>query len=156
MKALKESKKSSRRPPGTGGLSRGTDVSPRVPDESIFVPATSSEGTGSEQESEYTEKEDDDETIKWVDTNKEEEKNDNDDDKSIDLEQTDDEETDDEFVHGEEHVQDDDEETDDEFVHGDKQVNDEEDEEMTNDKVEESGNGDEEITDAAKVDAGKT
>nr|GEX33676.1 hypothetical protein [Tanacetum cinerariifolium] len=86
-----------------------------------------------------------------MDTNEEEEKKDEDDNKSIDLEQTDDEETDDEFMHGKEHVQDDDEEMDNEFVHGDKQVNDDEYEKMTNSKVEESGNGDEEITDAAKV-----
>ncbi|GJV70532.1 hypothetical protein Tco_1490527 [Tanacetum coccineum] len=62
------------------------------------------------------------------------------------------EETDDEFVHGKEHVQD----NDDELVHCDEQVNDDEDEEMTNAKVEESRNGDKEITDAAKVDAEKT
>ncbi|GJV15538.1 hypothetical protein Tco_1360861 [Tanacetum coccineum] len=72
---------------------------------------------GLEQESEYTEEDNDDENIEWVDTNKEEEKNDDDDDKSIDLEKTDDEETDDEFMHSEEYVQEDDEETDDETVH---------------------------------------
>ncbi|GJU63475.1 hypothetical protein Tco_1245310 [Tanacetum coccineum] len=177
MKELKESKKTSRRQPGTGGSSEGTGVSPWVPDESTVVHATSSEGTGtkpgvpdeekvtseddvilewgSEQESEYSEEEDDDESIDWVDTDEEKEKKDDDDDKSIDLEQTDDEETDDEFVHGEEHVQDDDEEIDDEFVHGNEQVNDDEDEEMTNAEVEESGNDDEEITNAAKVDAEK-
>ncbi|GJR91980.1 hypothetical protein Tco_0215991 [Tanacetum coccineum] len=148
MQALKESKKTSRRQPGTGGSSERTDVSPGVPDESTVVPATSSEGT--------EEGDDDDETIEWVDTNEEEEKNDDDDNKSIDLEQIDDEETDDKFVHGEEHVQDDDEETDDEFVHGDKQVNDDEDEEMTNVEVEKYRNVDEEVTNAAKVDARKT
>ncbi|GJZ66750.1 hypothetical protein Tco_0623446 [Tanacetum coccineum] len=155
MKALKESKKTNRRQPGTRGSSKGTGVSLGVPDESTVVPATLSEGTGtklgvldeekvtsednvilewgSEQQSEYTKEEDDDETIEW----------------------TNDEETDDEFVHGEEHVQGDDEEKD-EFVHDDEQVNDDEDEEMTNSEIEESGNGDEEITDAAKVDAGNT
>ncbi|GJT38623.1 hypothetical protein Tco_0938488 [Tanacetum coccineum] len=147
-----ESKKTSRRQPGTCGSSEGTGVSPGVPDESIIIPATSSEGT----ESEYSKEENDDETIEWVNTNKEKENKDEDDDKSIDLEHTNNEETDDEFVHGEEHVQDDNEEMDDEFVHGDEQVNDDEDKEMTNAEVEESQNGDEEITDAAKVDAGKT
>ncbi|GKG46799.1 hypothetical protein Tco_0503996, partial [Tanacetum coccineum] len=34
MKALKESKKTSRRHPSTGGSSEGTGVSPRVPNES--------------------------------------------------------------------------------------------------------------------------
>ncbi|GJX49358.1 hypothetical protein Tco_0276203 [Tanacetum coccineum] len=148
MKALKESKKTSRRQPGTRGSSKGTGVSPGVPDESTFIPATSSEGT--------EEGDDDDETTEWVDTDKEEEKKDDDDNKSIDLEQIDDVDTDDEFVHGEEHVQDDDEETDDEFVHGDEQVNDDEDEEMTNAEVEKYGNVDEEVTNAAKVDARKT
>ncbi|GKF21103.1 hypothetical protein Tco_0069741, partial [Tanacetum coccineum] len=138
-----------------------------VPDESTVVPATSSEGTGtkrgvpdeekvtseanvildwgSEQESEYSE-EDDDENIDWVDTDEEEEKDDDDDDKSIDLEKTDDEET----------VQDDDEETNDELVHVDEQVNNDEDEEMTNAKDADTGNGDEEITDTTKVEAEKT
>ncbi|GKE73905.1 hypothetical protein Tco_1535946, partial [Tanacetum coccineum] len=46
MKALKESKKTSRRQPGTGGSSEGTGVSPWVPDESTVIHATSSEGTG--------------------------------------------------------------------------------------------------------------
>ncbi|GJW35534.1 hypothetical protein Tco_0058454 [Tanacetum coccineum] len=67
-----------------------------------------------------------------------EKKDDADDDKSIDLEMTDDEETDDEVLQGKE------------------QVNDNEDEEMTNVEVEESGNGDEEDTFAAKSDAKKT
>nr|GEY14122.1 hypothetical protein [Tanacetum cinerariifolium] len=144
----------SRRQLGTRGSSKGTGVSLGVLDESTVVPATSSEGTGtkpgdkekvtseanvllkwgSKQESEYSKEENDDETIEWVDTNKEEENKDDDNDKSIDLEQIDDEETDDEFVHGEEHVQDNDEETDDEFVQGDEQVNDDDNEEMTNAK----------------------
>ncbi|GJW56614.1 hypothetical protein Tco_0103345 [Tanacetum coccineum] len=140
MKVLKERKKTSRRQPGTRGSSEGTSSIPGVPDESTVIPITTSEGI----------EEDKDETIEWVDMEEEEEKKDDDDDKSINLEQTNDEETDDEFVHGEEHVQDDDEETDDEFVHSNEQVNDDEDKEMTIAEVEESGNGDEEITDAAK------
>nr|GEV14976.1 hypothetical protein [Tanacetum cinerariifolium] len=139
-----------------------------VPDESTFVPATLSEGTGTkpgvpdeenipfEANSEYSKKDDNDENIEWVDTHEEEEKNDDDDDKSIDLEKIDNEKTNDEYVHSEEHVQDDDEETDDEVVHGDEQVNDDEDEEMTNVEVEESRNDDEVITDAAKADPEKT
>ncbi|GKB78047.1 hypothetical protein Tco_0944942 [Tanacetum coccineum] len=127
IKALKESKKTSRRQPGTGGSSEGTSVSPGVPNKSTVIPATSSEGTG-------TKPGDDDETIEWVDTNEEEEKKDDDDEKSIDLEQIDDEETNDEFT----------------------QVNDDEDEEITHAKLKESENGDAETTDAVKVDAGKT
>nr|GEV15496.1 hypothetical protein [Tanacetum cinerariifolium] len=86
----------------------------------------------------------------------EEEKKDEDDKKSINLEQKNDEETYDEFVHGEKHAQDDDEETDDEFLHGDEQVNDDEDGDMTYAEVEESRNGDEEVTDATKVYAKRT
>ncbi|GKE57998.1 hypothetical protein Tco_1497183, partial [Tanacetum coccineum] len=162
MQALKESKKTNRRQPGTIGSSERTGVSPGVPDESTIVPTTSSEGTGtkpgvpdeekvtseenvilkwgSKQESEYSEEDQgDDEDVDWIDSDDDEEKkNDTDDDKSIDLEMINDEETDDEFVHGNE------------------QVNDDEDEEMTNAEVEESGNGDEENTDAEKTDAGKT
>nr|GEU43365.1 hypothetical protein [Tanacetum cinerariifolium] len=141
MKALKESKKTNRRQPGTGGSSEGTGVSPGVPNESTVVPATSNEGTDTKPGVPNKEK---------VDTDEEEEKKDDDDDKSINLEQTDDEETNDEFMYAEEHVQDDDEETNDESVKGDEYVNDDEDEEMTNAKVEEFENGDEEITDVAK------
>ncbi|GKA49811.1 hypothetical protein Tco_0742884 [Tanacetum coccineum] len=119
MKALKESKKTSKRQPGTGGSSEGTGVSPGVHDESIVVPATSSKGTSTKPG-----------------------KDDDDDDKSIDLEKTDDEEIDDEFMHSEENVQDDDEEINDELVHADEQVNDDEYEEMKNAKDVDVGNGD--------------
>ncbi|GJZ42689.1 hypothetical protein Tco_0589944 [Tanacetum coccineum] len=114
MQALKESKKTSKRQPGTGCSNKGTGVSPRVPDESTVVPATSSEGTD----------QGDDEEVDWIDSDEDEEKRDDtDDDKSINLEMTDDEETDDEFVHSVE------------------QVNDDEEEEMTNAEVEESRKG---------------
>nr|GEX87514.1 hypothetical protein [Tanacetum cinerariifolium] len=53
MQALKESKKTSKRQPSTRGSSEGTCTKIGVPDESIVVSATSSEGT--EQESEYSE-----------------------------------------------------------------------------------------------------
>ncbi|GKA77015.1 retrovirus-related pol polyprotein from transposon TNT 1-94 [Tanacetum coccineum] len=136
MEALKESKKTSKRQPGTGGSSEGTGVSPGVPDESTVIPATSSEGTKSEYSDEY---QDDDDEVDWIDSNEDEEKKDNtDDDKSIDLEMTNAEET------------------DDQFVQGDEQVNDDKDEAMTNAEVEESGNGDAEISDAAKADVEKT
>ncbi|GKF16839.1 hypothetical protein Tco_0061757, partial [Tanacetum coccineum] len=152
----------SKRQPDTRGSNEGTGVSPGVLDESTVIPATSSERTGtilgvldeknvtskekvilewgSEQESEYSEEDQgDDEEVDWIDFDEDEEKKDDtDDDKSINLEMTDDVETDDEFIHGVE------------------QVNDDEDEEMTNAEVEESRNGDDENTDAAKTDAGKT
>ncbi|GKC52706.1 hypothetical protein Tco_1075451 [Tanacetum coccineum] len=46
MKALKESRKSSRRQPSTGGSNEGTGRKPGVPDESTVVSAASSKGTG--------------------------------------------------------------------------------------------------------------
>nr|GEV66987.1 uncharacterized mitochondrial protein AtMg00810-like [Tanacetum cinerariifolium] len=46
MQALKESKKTSKRQPCTGGSSEGTGTISGVPNESIVVYATSSEGTG--------------------------------------------------------------------------------------------------------------
>nr|GEU66333.1 hypothetical protein [Tanacetum cinerariifolium] len=147
---------------GTRVLNKGTGVSPWVPDESTVVPATSSKETGtilevlnkekvtykekvilewgSKQESKYS-KEDqgDDKEVDWIDSDKDEEKKDDtDDDKRIDLEMNDDEETNDEFVH---------------YV---EQVNDDEDEDMTNNEVKESGNGNEYNTDAAKTNARKT
>ncbi|GJT04414.1 hypothetical protein Tco_0838876 [Tanacetum coccineum] len=45
MQALKESKKTSRRQPSTGGSNEGTSSKPRVLDESTVISATSSEGT---------------------------------------------------------------------------------------------------------------
>ncbi|GJV41785.1 hypothetical protein Tco_1420225 [Tanacetum coccineum] len=52
MQFLKESKKTSKRQPGTRGSSEGIVTIPRVPNESTIISATSSEGT--EQESEYS------------------------------------------------------------------------------------------------------
>nr|GEY20752.1 hypothetical protein [Tanacetum cinerariifolium] len=46
MQALKESKKTSKRQPGTKGSSEETIVSPGVPDESTVILATLSDGTG--------------------------------------------------------------------------------------------------------------
>nr|GEV41545.1 reverse transcriptase domain-containing protein [Tanacetum cinerariifolium] len=131
IQALKESKKTSRRQPSTGGSSEGTSRILRVPDESTVVSATSSEGT----ESEYS-KEDlnDEEETDWIDKKKD----DTDDNKSIDLEITNDEETNDKVLQGKE------------------QVNDDDDEEMINAEVEESRNKDEEAIDAAKADTKKT
>ncbi|GKC94514.1 hypothetical protein Tco_1159956, partial [Tanacetum coccineum] len=59
MQALKKSKKTSKRQPGTEGSSEGIGTIPGVPDESTVICATSSEGT----ESEYSEEDilDDDE-----------------------------------------------------------------------------------------------
>ncbi|GKE73199.1 hypothetical protein Tco_1535240, partial [Tanacetum coccineum] len=93
MQALEESKKTSKRQPGTRGSSEGTGTIPGVPDESTVVSATSSEGTGtkpgvldeenditgenvilewgSEQESEYSEEDkvDDEEKDDYISDN---------------------------------------------------------------------------------------
>ncbi|GKD07576.1 hypothetical protein Tco_1187261, partial [Tanacetum coccineum] len=55
MKALKESKKTSKRQLGTGGSNEGTGSILGVPDESTVISSTSSEGTGSKQESGHSE-----------------------------------------------------------------------------------------------------
>ncbi|GJX12304.1 hypothetical protein Tco_0204062 [Tanacetum coccineum] len=52
IEALKESKKTSRREPGTGGSNEGTGTKPGVLDESIIVSATSSDGTESKHSEE--------------------------------------------------------------------------------------------------------
>nr|GFC83833.1 hypothetical protein [Tanacetum cinerariifolium] len=141
MQALKESKKTSRRQPSTGGSSEGTGRIPGVLDESTVVFATLSDETGTKprvlDEKKVTSKAN-------VDTDEEEEKKD-DDFKSINHEKTGDKETDDEFMHSSEYVQTDDEETNDEFVQGDEQVNKDEDEEMINAKDADMRNSDEEI-----------
>nr|GEX32455.1 hypothetical protein [Tanacetum cinerariifolium] len=123
MQALKESNKPNRRQPGTGGSSEGTDIISGVPDESTFVSANLSEGTGTKPRVLDEEK-----------VSTKEKKDDANDEKSINLEMTDDEETDDEVLQGKEYV------------------NDDKDEDMSNADVKESGNGDEEDTDAAKAD----
>ncbi|GKD93147.1 hypothetical protein Tco_1372984 [Tanacetum coccineum] len=162
MQALKESKKTNSRQPGTEGSSEGTVRIPGVPDESTVISATSSEGTstkpgvpdkekvtteekvilewGSKKESEYSEEDlNREEDIDLIDSEEDDKKKDDtDDDKSIDLEMIDDEETDDEVLQGKE------------------QANDDEDEEMLNVEVEDSEKGDAEVFDAAKADAEKT
>ncbi|GKB59198.1 hypothetical protein Tco_0915384 [Tanacetum coccineum] len=165
MQALKASKKISRIQPHTGGSSKGTCVSPGVPDESTVILTTSSEGTGTklrvpdevkgiaeakadstlnwglDEESEYSEEENVDEEIARVSTDDEEENDDDDDDddRSIDIVETDDEE-----------------ETDDEFVHDDEYVHDDVDKEIKDVEVTKTGKDDEEINDAEKTDAEKT
>ncbi|GJV55799.1 hypothetical protein Tco_1456804 [Tanacetum coccineum] len=59
MQALKESKKTSRRQPGTGGSNEGTGSKPGVLDESTVVSTTSSEGTD-EQDNEHYDDDNDD------------------------------------------------------------------------------------------------
>ncbi|GJX23749.1 hypothetical protein Tco_0228194, partial [Tanacetum coccineum] len=148
MQALKESKKTSKRQPGTGGSSEGTGTIPRVPDGSTVISATSSEGTGtkpgvpdeeqeitkenvilewgSEQESEHSEKD------KLDDGEK--------DDKEGDADDEDDET----------------ESNEDDIYKYNIRVRKDEDEDMINAEVDDSVKGDEEVTNAAKADAEKT
>ncbi|GKB69875.1 hypothetical protein Tco_0931287 [Tanacetum coccineum] len=74
MKALKESRKSSRRQPGTRGSNEGTGRKLGVPDESIVISAASSKGTGvkpgvPDEDKDITEEKDDQD--KDVDVEKE-------------------------------------------------------------------------------------
>ncbi|GJV44256.1 retrovirus-related pol polyprotein from transposon TNT 1-94 [Tanacetum coccineum] len=105
---------------------------PGVPDESTVVSATSSEGTGTKLGVPDEEKVTSEANVilEW-ESEQESKYSKEDQDMS------------------------DDEETKDEFVYCDKQVNDDEDEEMTNAEVEESRNGDAEISDVTKADAEK-
>ncbi|GJX02289.1 hypothetical protein Tco_0186202 [Tanacetum coccineum] len=160
IKALKESRRTNKRQPGTGGSDEGISSKPRVPNESKVVLATSDEGTGtkpwvldeekvnkekvilewgSEHESEYS-KED------LIDN---EEK----DDKDVDVDDK-----------GDDHITDiqDDDDEDDETKSDEDDiykykicVRIDKDEEMKEFKVAEFEKGEEEITDAAKTVAEK-
>ncbi|GJX98982.1 hypothetical protein Tco_0356001 [Tanacetum coccineum] len=130
MHALKESRNTSRRQPGTGGSSEGTSTIPGVPDESAVISATLSEGT----EDQLDDEEKDD---------KEVDADDEGDDHISDTQDTDDE--------------DDETESDEDKIYKyNIRVHKDEDEEMLNAKVEYFGKGDEEVSDAAKADAEKT
>ncbi|GJS47394.1 hypothetical protein Tco_0597515 [Tanacetum coccineum] len=155
MQALKESKKTSRRQPGTGGSNEGTGSKPGVPEESTVVSATSSEGTGAkpgvpDEDKDITEEK---VILEWGDEQ---------DSKHSDDRDEKDGDADDE---GDDHVSDtqdaDDEDVETEFDKDDIykykiRVRNDEDEEMKDAEVEGSDKGDEEITDAAKEEAKKT
>ncbi|GJR82909.1 hypothetical protein Tco_0153694 [Tanacetum coccineum] len=133
IQALKESRKTSKRQPGTGGSSEETGTIPGVLDESPVVSATLSEGT--EQESEFSEE----------DQLDDKEKDDKDDD--VDVE-------------GDDYIsdkQDAETESDEDEIYKYKiRVRKDEDVEMSNAKVKDSDKGDEEVADVAKADAKKT
>ncbi|GJU17790.1 retrovirus-related pol polyprotein from transposon TNT 1-94 [Tanacetum coccineum] len=125
MQALKESKKTSKRKPGTRGSSEGIGTILGVLDESTVVSAISSEGIRSEQESEYSEE----------DKLDDEEK----DDKEGDADNEDDETKSDE----------------DEIYKYKIRVHKDEDEEMLNAEAEDFEKSDAEVSDAAKANAEK-
>ncbi|GKC95180.1 hypothetical protein Tco_1160622, partial [Tanacetum coccineum] len=138
MQALKESKKTSRRQPGTGGSNEGTGSKPGVPDESTVVSATSSEGTGAklgvlDEEKDITEEKDD----------KDGDADNEGDDHVSDTHDADDE--------------DDETESDEDEIYKYKiRVRKDEDGEMKDAEVEESDKGEEKVTDVAKEEAEKT
>ncbi|GJX57191.1 hypothetical protein Tco_0287088 [Tanacetum coccineum] len=135
MQALKESRKSSRRQPGTGGSSEGTGTIPGVPDESTVVSATSSEGT----DSKYSD-DDNDDVDKY---DKDGDVNDEGDDHISDIQDADDEDVETKS-------------DEDEIYKYKIRVRKDKDVEMENAEVKESDKGDEDVTDAAKEDAEKT
>ncbi|GKD54317.1 hypothetical protein Tco_1287704, partial [Tanacetum coccineum] len=133
MQALKESKKTSRRQPGTGGSNEGTGSKPGVPDESTVISAASNK-----QDSEHSD-----------DDNDEVEKDDKDGDA--------DDEGDDHVSNA--HYDDEDVETksnEDDIYKYKIRVRKDEDAEMKDVKVEESDKGEERVTDEAKEEAEKT
>ncbi|GJS62435.1 hypothetical protein Tco_0657219 [Tanacetum coccineum] len=123
-KQLKASKMVSKSQLHTGGSSEGDGVTPEVPDESIGIFTTLSEGTEEEKQDDQ----------------------DDDDDRSIDIKETNnDERTEDAFVHGDEYVHDDvDEEIkdaeDDETGKDDEEITDAEKSEATKGDYEQVGN----------------
>ncbi|GJW22154.1 hypothetical protein Tco_0032776 [Tanacetum coccineum] len=161
MKALKESKKTSRRQPGTRGSNKGTGSKLGVPDESTVVSAASSKGTGIKP---GVPNEDKDITkvkviLEWGDEQESEHSDDDNDDAEKDDKDGD---ADDE---GDDHVSDT-QDADNEDVETESDEDDiykykicvrkDKDEEMKDAEVEGSDKGDEEITDAAKEEAEKT
>ncbi|GJX35207.1 retrovirus-related pol polyprotein from transposon TNT 1-94 [Tanacetum coccineum] len=140
MQDLKESKKTSKKQPGTGGSSEGTDTIPGVPDESTVISTTSSEGTGTklgvpDEEKDITKE---NVILKWGSKQESEYSKED----QLDDEEKNDKEgdADDE---GDDHI-------------SDTQDTDDEDVEMKNAEVEESRKGDEEDTNAAKADVENT
>ncbi|GJX45667.1 hypothetical protein Tco_0262343 [Tanacetum coccineum] len=161
MQALKESMKISRSQPSTGGLNEGTGSKPGVLDESIVISATSSEGTGIklgvlDEEKDITEEK---VILEWGDEQDSKFSDDDNDDVEKDDKDGNANDEGDDHVNDTQDVDDEDVETesDEEDIYKYKiRVHKDEDEEMINAKVDDSDKGDEEIIDAAKGDAEKT
>ncbi|GJX87014.1 hypothetical protein Tco_0337788 [Tanacetum coccineum] len=143
MQALKESKKTSKRQPGTRGSSEGTGRIPGVPNESTIVSATSSEGTENESEhSEDSQLNSDEEEKK--DNDGDANDGDEDDDHISDIQDTDDEDAETES-------------DEDEIFKYKIQVHKDVDVEMVKaETVERENKEKDEMTDAAKADVEKT
>ncbi|GJV35719.1 hypothetical protein Tco_1408196, partial [Tanacetum coccineum] len=138
MQALKESKKTSKRQPGTGCSSEGTGTIPWVLDKSTVISATSSEGTGTKPGVPDEEKDISEEKV-ILEWGSEEES----DDHICDTHDADDEDAKTES-------------NEDDIYKCNIRVRKDEDLEMTNAKVKDFDKGDEEVTNAAKADAEKT
>ncbi|GJU99218.1 hypothetical protein Tco_1328489 [Tanacetum coccineum] len=148
MQAFKDSKKTSKRQPGTRGSNKGTGTIPRVPNESTVVSATSSEGTGTKPGVPDEEKEITKENV-ILEWRSEQESEYSDEDKLDDVEKDDKE--------GDADDEDDETKDDEEDIYKYTiRVRKDEDEEMINVEVDDSHKGDKEVTDAAKADTKKT
>ncbi|GJX22129.1 hypothetical protein Tco_0226574 [Tanacetum coccineum] len=161
MQALKESKKTNRRQPCTGGSNEGTGSKPGVPDESTVISATSSEGTGAKPR---VPDEDKDTTknkviLEWGDEQDIEFFDDDNDNVEKDDKDSDVDDEGDDHVNDTQDADDEDVKTksdEDEIYNYKICVHNEEDVKMKDIKVEESNKGKEKVTDAAKEEAEKT
>ncbi|GJW23138.1 hypothetical protein Tco_0033760 [Tanacetum coccineum] len=162
IQALKESRKTSKRQPGTGGSSEETGTIPGVLDESLVVSATSSEGTGTKSGVPDEEKDITKENVILEWGSKQESKYSEED--QLNDEQNDDKEGD-ANDEGDDHIsdtkdadnEDDETESDEDEIYKYKIcVHKDEDVEMSNADVEDSDKGNEDVTDALKADAKKT
>ncbi|GJW55379.1 hypothetical protein Tco_0099464 [Tanacetum coccineum] len=161
MQALKESKKTSRRKPGTEGSNKGTGTLPGVSDEFMVFFGTSSEGTGikpgvSNEENDITEEK---VILEWGDEQDNEYSNDNNDDVEKDDKDGNADDEGDDHISDTQDVDDKDVEieSDEDDIYKYKiRVRKDEEGEMINAKVDDSDKGDEKITDAAKANAEKT
>ncbi|GJS51599.1 hypothetical protein Tco_0624961 [Tanacetum coccineum] len=161
MQALKESKKTSRRQPGTGGSNEGTGTIPGVPNESTVVSATSSEGTSTkpgvpDEDKDITKEK---VILEWGDEQDSEHSNDDNDDIEKDDKDDDADEEGDDHVSDTQDPDDEDVETesDEDDIYKYKiRVRKDEDVEMKDAEVKEPDKGEEMVTNAAKEEAEKT
>ncbi|GJY10773.1 hypothetical protein Tco_0378958 [Tanacetum coccineum] len=161
MQAFKESKKTRRRQLGTGGSNEGTSSKPGVPDESTVIFATSSEGTGAkpgvpDEDKDITKEK---VILEWGDEQDSEFSNDDDDDVEKGEKDGDADDEGDDHVSDTQDADDEDvktESNEDDIYKYKIRVRKDEDEEMKDAEVEGSDKGDEEITNAAKEEAEKT
>ncbi|GKC35033.1 hypothetical protein Tco_1047417 [Tanacetum coccineum] len=161
MQALKESKKTSKRQPGTGGSNEKTSSKPGVPDESKVVSATSSKGTGIKPGVPDEEKDITKEKVILERGDKQDSEHSDDDNDDVEKDDKDGDADDEgnDHISNTQDADDEDVETesDEEDIYKYKiHVLKDEDEEMINAEVDDSDKGNEEITDAAKADAEKT